>query len=127
MNNRSILGAAMLATGLCMTLPSASALAADSSADAAGDSTQSHYSDQQLKQFVSAQDNVQQTFQTFNKKIAAADDDEAKKKLKTDEAKALVKAVKDSGLKPDTYNAIAKQAQNDPELTQRIQSFMTPQ
>lgn len=111
-----------------ITLAPLSALAQDSageSQDTAGQ-TQTEFTDQQLKQFVAAQKKVQSVIQTWDHKIAAANKDE-KADLQTKENKALAKVVSSHGLKPKTYNAIAQQAQNDPALTQRIQSFMTPQ
>lgn len=87
---------------------------------------QTEFSDKQLKHFVVAQKEVQSVIQTWDHKIATADKDK-KADLQTDENKALAKAVSSNGLKPETYNAIAQQAQNDPALTRRIQSFMTPQ
>lgn len=87
---------------------------------------QTEFTDKQLKQFVSAQTNVQSVIQKWDTRVAAAGKDK-KADVQKKENKALAKAVTSSGLKPDTYNAIAKQAQNDPALTKRIQSFMTPE
>jgi len=88
--------------------------------------TQTSFTDKQLKQFVSAQQNVQEAIQTWDPKVAAADEDK-RADVQEEENKALAKAVTSSGLKPDTYNAIATSAQQDPDLTRRIQSFMEPQ
>lgn len=107
---------------------SLSAFASVSGDSSAGDTakTQSahQFSDKQLKQFVKAQSNVQAVVKEWDGKVASADD---KKAAQKNENKAMVKAVKESGLSPEQYNAIAKQAQKDPQLTKRIQSFMTPQ
>lgn len=106
---------------------SLSALAADNGNAGASDSakTQSadQFTDKQLKQFVKAQSNVQAVIKKWDAKVAKADD---KKAIQDKENKAMVKAVKDSGLTPKQYNEIAQQAQKDPKLTKRIQSFMTP-
>lgn len=111
-----------------VTLAPLSALAQDS-AGTSQDTTsqkQTEFTDKQLKDFVAAQKKVQSVIKTWDSKLAAANEDE-KDDLKTEENKALAKAVSSNGLKPETYNAIAQQAQNDPALTKRIQSFMKPQ
>ncbi|MES1954355.1 DUF4168 domain-containing protein [Salinisphaera hydrothermalis] len=110
------------------TLFALPALAADNPSAAASASTKAKspdpFTDKQLKQFVKAQANVQAVIKKWDDKVAKADDKKAAQKK---ENKAMVKAVKDSGLTPKQYNRIAQQAQKDPELTKRIQSFMTPQ
>ncbi|KEZ78986.1 DUF4168 domain-containing protein [Salinisphaera hydrothermalis] len=110
------------------TLFALPALAADNPSAAASASTKAKsadpFTDKQLKQFVKAQANVQAVIKKWDDKVAKADDKKAAQKK---ENKAMVQAVKDSGLTPKQYNRIAQQAQKDPELTKRIQSFMTPQ
>lgn len=107
---------------------SAPAFAADSADSGTSDSaaTQSNepFSDKQLKQFVKAQNNVQSVLKKWSGKVARAGDKKAARKKQN---KAMVKAVKSSGLTPKQYNQIAQKAQKDPKLTKRIQSFMTPQ
>ncbi|MGB7755598.1 MAG: DUF4168 domain-containing protein [Salinisphaera sp.] len=115
-----ILGAASV-----LSLPAFASASGDSDAsDTAQTAPADQFSDKQLKQFVKAQSNVQAVVKKWDDKVASADD---KKTAQKNENKAMVKAVKASGLSPEQYNAIAKQAQTDPKLTQRIQSFMTPQ
>ncbi len=115
-----ILGAASV-----LSLPAFASASGDSGAsDTARTAPADQFSDKQLKQFVKAQSNVQAVVKKWDDKVASADD---KKAAQKNENKAMVKAVKASGLSPEQYNAIAKQAQKDPKLTQRIQSFMTPQ
>lgn len=104
------------------------AMAADGASTGASNSAQTQssdsFTDKQLKQFVKAQANVQAVIKQWDGKVAKADDKKAAQKK---ENKAMVKAVKESGLTPKQYNRIAQQAQKDPKLTKRIQSFMTPQ
>ncbi|RJS95220.1 DUF4168 domain-containing protein [Salinisphaera sp. Q1T1-3] len=116
--------------GVIGAAPVGTAFAADSGADSADQATQTQsgdFSDKQLKQFVKAQGNVQSVMKEWQPKIAKADGDDQKQTLQKQENDALVKAVKSSGLDPEVYNQIANQARNDPKLTERIQSFMTPQ
>lgn len=104
------------------------AYAANGGPSTGGDSAQTqsseHFTDKQLKQFVKAQANVQAVMKKWDAKTAKADD---KKTAQQNENKAMLKAVKASGLTPQQYNRIAQQAQKDPKLTKQIQSFMTPQ
>ncbi|AWN17347.1 DUF4168 domain-containing protein [Salinisphaera sp. LB1] len=121
---RAILVCALAAAGVV----SLSAIAAGGAEASAGDNAKTQpadrFSDKQLKQFVKAQSNVQAVLKKWDGKVASAKDRKAARKQ---ENKAMVKAVKESGLTPKQYNAIAEQAQKDPKLTRRIQSFMTPQ
>lgn len=120
--------AAAVVCGMAVCAP-LTALAASDSGDSAKDSAtqkQTDFTDKQLKQFVAAQNNVQSVIEKWDPKVADASKDK-KADVQREENKALAKAVTSSGLKPDTYNAIAQQAQNNPELTKRIQSFMTPE
>lgn len=116
----------MAALASVCALPAVAADSADSgsSDNAKTQSTEQQFTDKQLKQFVKAQSNVQDVMNKWDDKVSKADDKKAAKKK---ENEAMLKAVKDSGLKPKQYNEIAKQAQDDPKLTKRIQSFMTPQ
>lgn len=130
MRLRHTLATASLAV-LVSVAPFGAALAADTggtgeTADAS-QSKSTDFSNTQLKQFVTAQNNVQAALKKWDSKIAATDDADKKEALQKKENKALITAVKSSGLDPETYNAIARSAQNDPALTKRIQSYMDPQ
>ncbi|WP_423824081.1 DUF4168 domain-containing protein [Salinisphaera sp. SPP-AMP-43] len=119
--------AAGLLLGACAIygLPAVAADNADAGAsDSAAQSQSQDFTDKQLKQFVEAQNNVQAVLKKWDSKVAEADDKEAAQRK---ENKAMLQAVKDSGLSPKQYNNIARAAQNDPKLTKRIQSFMTPE
>lgn len=117
---------ALIVGSACVfSLPTFAADSGDSGAhDSAQTQSSDQFSDKQLKAFVKAQSNVQTVVKKWDSKVANADDKKAAQKK---ENKAMVKAVKDSGLTPKQYNDIAQQAQKDPQLTQRIQSFMTPE
>ncbi|HET7314593.1 DUF4168 domain-containing protein [Salinisphaera sp.] len=118
--------ALVLAAASVFSLP---VFAADSDDPGAGDSPKTQpadrYTDKQLRQFVKAQANVQTVIKKWDSRVADADVSD-KQAVRKKENKAMVKAVKASGLTPQQYNNIVQQAQQDPELTQRIQSFMTP-
>ena len=117
------LSAAVIALGALAAVP---AVAQDSDPNSSDQKTQAdpQYTTQQLKQFVTAQNNVQKTQGDWQDKIADAEDKQA---AKENANKALVEAVKSSGLSVETYNGIARAAQKSPALTKRIQAQMVPQ
>lgn len=100
--------------------------AADKSAADKADSSSQQFTDKQLKRFVQAQEDVQAAMQKWQSRLDKADEDD-KARLQEKRNEDMAKAVEDSGLDPQTYNEIAQQSQQDKQLTQRIQDFMTPQ
>lgn len=125
---KTLVAGALLAVAILAIVPAAAQSTDDEPAATAGqsqgqDNQDAGFSDEQLKQFVTAQKNVQRAVTHWDPQIAEASDDE-KDALRAKENKALVDAVINSGLKPQAYNDITRQAADNPALTKRIQSFM---
>jgi len=82
------------------------------------------FSDNQLDQFVSAQDEVMEIRDEYVGRIESTDDRDEAMELEQEANEMMVEAVEDTGLTVDTYSAIAQAASQDSELAERIQAMM---
>lgn len=82
------------------------------------------FSDQQLDQFVSAQDDVMDIRDEYVQRIEATDDRDEAMALEQEANQMMVEAVEDTGLTVETYSEIAQAASQDMELAERIQAKM---
>ena len=82
------------------------------------------FSDQQLDQFVSAQDDVMDIRDEYVQRIEATDDRDEAMALEQEANQMMVEAVEDTGLTVETYSEIAQAASQDMELAERIQDMM---
>ena len=89
--------------------------AQDGNAGSGGDFDQS-----QIESFVDARADVQQLQQEYASKIQQADQEKAGQ-LKQEAQQKMVSAVEDAGLDVQEFNTIARAAQNDQELAEKIQ------
>jgi len=78
--------------------------------------------DEQVAKFADAQTQVAEIGKTYTPKMKEAESKKAMQETRREAQKEMVKAVKSSGLDVQTYNQIARAAQNDDELRSRIQS-----
>lgn len=78
------------------------------------------FSDDQIESFTSARADVQQLQQEYASKLQQADQEQATE-LKQEAQQKMVSAVEDSGLDVQEFNNIARAAQNDEELAEKIQ------
>ena len=82
------------------------------------------FSDQELDQFVSAQDDVMDIRDEYVQRIEATDDRDEAMALEQEANQMMVEAVEDTGLTVETYSEIAQAASQDMELAERIQAKM---
>ncbi|MDR9414454.1 MAG: DUF4168 domain-containing protein [Spiribacter salinus] len=82
------------------------------------------FSDDQLDQFVSAQDEVMEIRDDYVERIESTDDRDEAMELEQEANEMMVEAVEDTGLTVDTYSAIAQAASQDSDLAERIQAMM---
>jgi len=82
------------------------------------------FSDQELDQFVSAQDDVMDIRDEYVQRIEATDDRDEAMALEQEANQMMVEAVEDTGLTVETYSEIAQAASQDMELAERIQDMM---
>ncbi|MHA7834101.1 MAG: DUF4168 domain-containing protein [Algiphilus sp.] len=78
--------------------------------------------DEQLAKFVDAQAEVAEIGKTYTPKMKEAESKQAMQETRRKAQQEMVAAVKSSGLSVQTYNQIARAAQNDEALRSRIQS-----
>lgn len=79
------------------------------------------FSDDQIESFTTARADVQKLQQEYASKIQQADQEEAAE-LKQEAQQEMTSAVEDAGLDVQEFNNIARAAQNDQELAEKIQS-----
>jgi hypothetical protein len=79
-----------------------------------------NFDEGQIESFAVARADVQQLQQEYASKIQQADQEQAGK-LKQEAQQKMVAAVEDAGLEVQEFNSIARAAQNDPELADKIQ------
>lgn len=78
-------------------------------------------SDEQIENFVTAQERVAEIGKKWSPRMEKAESSEEANKARESAQKEMVIAVKNSGLSVQEYNQIARAAQADPELRQRIE------
>lgn len=82
------------------------------------------FSDEQLGQFVEAQNEVMEIRDDYVARIEATDDREAAMALEQEGNQLMIEAVEDTGLTVEAYSEIAQAASEDMELSKRIRSMM---
>ena len=80
-------------------------------------------SDDNLKKFVKADEEVSDIRDEFSEKLSQAEDQEEAQKLQLEAQEKMVEAVQDADLDVPTYNEIATRMQTDPELQQRAEDL----
>ena len=83
------------------------------------------FSDQQINQFVDAQNDVMEIRDEYVQRIEATEDRDQVMALEQEANQMMVDAVEDTGLTVDTYSEIAQSASENPELAERIRSVMS--
>jgi len=82
---------------------------------------ETNFDDGQIESFTTARADVQKLQQEYASKIQQADQEQAAK-LKQEAQQKMVSAVEDTGLDVQEFNKIARAAQNDQELAEKIQN-----
>lgn len=81
-------------------------------------------SENDLEQFVSAQESIIEIQQKFSARLQEVEDPEKANELQTEANEEMIGAVEEAGLDVESFNSIAMAVQNDPELQQRLQEMM---
>ncbi len=81
--------------------------------------------EQKLEQFVTAMNGVQEVSNKYMDEFQRAENAEEAQAIQQKAQQEMLRAVNDSGLSPDEYNAIVQQAQQDDELRARIDELIT--
>ncbi|MBB3184266.1 preprotein translocase subunit SecF [Halomonas fontilapidosi] len=118
----ALFSAALLSLGLAATAQAQQDSAANAEQPQATASAQD-FSDQQLQQFADASQEIAVISQEYTQQLQAAEDEQAQQAVRKEANDEMVKAVQNSGLEVDTFNAIGQAIQQDPELMQRVQEM----
>ena len=84
-----------------------------------------NFSDQEINQFVNAQNEVMQIRDEYVQRIGATEDRDEVMELEQEANEMMVDAVEDTGLTVSTYSNIAQAASENPELAERIREIMS--
>ncbi|PRY68292.1 DUF4168 domain-containing protein [Halomonas ventosae] len=118
----ALFSAALLSLGLAATAQAQQDSAANAEQPQATAPAQD-FSDQQLQQFADASQEIAVISQEYTQQLQSAEDEQAQQDVRQEANDEMVKAVQDSGLEVDTFNAIGQAIQQDPELMQRVQEM----
>ncbi|MCK2184882.1 DUF4168 domain-containing protein [Halomonas getboli] len=122
----ALFSAALLSAGLMSSMAYAqddAAGAATQQAPAEAQAPAQDFSDAQLQKFADASEQIAMISQDYTQQLQNAEGDEAKQQVRQEANDKMVDAVKNSGLEVETFNAIGKAIQQDPELMQRVQGM----
>ncbi|MEC7816876.1 MAG: DUF4168 domain-containing protein [Pseudomonadota bacterium] len=82
------------------------------------------FSDDQLKQFIQAQEGVMEVREEYIEKIEAADSQEQAQELQMEANDEMVSIIEDMGMDIPTYNSIATAYSSEPQVRNRIDALM---
>ncbi len=78
-------------------------------------------SDKEVKKFVKAEKKINAIIQEWTPKVQSAESQEQAQEMQQTAQTEMIAAIEKQGLSVQRYNAIAQQAQKDPQLAQRLQ------
>lgn len=84
----------------------------------------SNISDQDLRAYANATEEIQRINQEFSQQLAQADSTEQEQSIRQGAQVEMVEAIEGEGLSVQDYNQIVQAAQTDPEVASRIQEYM---
>ncbi len=111
-------------TAALVLLPVAPIMAAEPDTAQSTAPTASSYDDATLSQFADAYVQVASIGQTLNQDLQAAEDQTKAQEMQQQAQEEMVEVVQDAGLTVAEYNAIANEAQADPELRTRVDALI---
>ncbi|MES1945451.1 hypothetical protein PC39_15087 [Salinisphaera sp. PC39] len=83
----------------------------------------SDFSDKELQSFAEAQQDVSEISKTYEGKIKDSQEPAKMAEMRQKANKEMVKAVRDAGLEPARYNAIANAVRSNPELASKVEQM----
>lgn len=81
------------------------------------------FSDEKLESFAEAEQEVRSISQDFEGKIKDTEDPAKMAEMRQQANQQMVEAVRDAGLEPAEYNAIANAVRANPDLAEKIESM----
>ncbi|MDZ7853947.1 MAG: DUF4168 domain-containing protein [Halomonas sp.] len=120
----ALFSAALLSLGLFATVQAQETQQSqDSAATGQAQAPAQDFSDDQLQMFADASQEIAVISQEYTQKLQAAEGEQAQQDVRKEANDEMVKAVQNSGLEVDTFNAIGQAIQQDPEMMQRVQEM----
>jgi GTP1/Obg family GTP-binding protein len=106
-------------------LPRASRNPESGYSDPAAAGTQNtNFTDAELKQFVDAQDGINDIRDEYMEKIESADSQQQAQGLQQEANNEMVEIIEDAGLDIPTYNSIATAYNSEPKVRNRVDALM---
>ncbi|NMT64540.1 DUF4168 domain-containing protein [Marinobacter orientalis] len=91
---------------------------------AAAGTQNTNFNDQELKQFVEAQEGINEIRDEYMEKIEAADSQQKAQELQMEANDEMVSVIEDAGMDIPTYNSIATAYNSEPKVRNRIDALM---
>lgn len=91
---------------------------------AAAGTQNTNFNDQELKQFVEAQEGINQIRDEYMEKIEAADSQQKAQELQMEANDEMVTVIEDAGMDIPTYNSIATAYNSEPKVRNRVDALM---
>ncbi|EDM47031.1 DUF4168 domain-containing protein [Marinobacter algicola] len=83
-----------------------------------------NFTDSELKQFVEAQEGINNIRDEYMEKIEAADSQKKAQELQMEANDEMVTVIEDSGMDIPTYNSIATAYNSEPQVRNRVDALM---
>lgn len=91
---------------------------------AAAGTQQTNFTDEELKQFVEAQEGINDIRDEYMEKIEAADSQQKAQELQMEANDEMVTVIEDAGMDIPTYNSIATAYNSEPQVRNRVDALM---
>lgn len=91
---------------------------------AAAGTQETNFNDQELKNFVAAQEGINSVRDEYMGKIEAADSQQKAQELQMEANDEMVTVIEDAGIDVQTYNAIATAYNSEPQVRNRVDALM---
>ncbi len=91
---------------------------------AAAGTQNTNFTDAELKQFVDAQDGINDIRDEYMEKIESADSQQQAQGLQQEANNEMVEIIEDAGLDIPTYNSIATAYNSEPKVRNRVDALM---
>ncbi|MFN2359587.1 MAG: DUF4168 domain-containing protein [Marinobacter sp.] len=91
---------------------------------ASAGSQDTNFSDEELKQFVEAQEGINEIRDEYMEKIEAADSQQKAQELQMEANDEMATVIEDAGMDIPTYNSIATAYNSEPKVRNRVDALM---
>lgn len=91
---------------------------------AAAGTQKTNFSDEELKQFVKAQEGINEIRDEYMEKIEGAESQQKAQELQMEANDEMVTVIEDAGMDIPTYNSIATAYNSEPQVRNRVDALM---